>query len=124
MAEKTRKAVTTMAEVKDAWECFVSTLRDLKIDTSDWRLIQPVEGGFEILGTNLPERVPLRYANKEIARDTFIMWSAVVILVTRMAGLDTAPTELTDEETPEVVAETPAEEVKPTPKRRRITANA
>ena len=122
MSKNARKAVTTLSQVNDAWEGFKTALSDLNVDTSQWRLVQPVSGGFEILGTNLPESVPLNYATKDAAYNTFITWGAVITLVKAM-GQDEAPgsSEAPDDTVNPDTGETP----KPvTPKRRKVEAVA
>jgi hypothetical protein len=113
MSEKTRKAVTTLSQVNDAWEGFRAALDGLNVNTSEWRLVQPVSGGFEILGTNLPESVPLNYATKDAAYNTFITWGAVITLVKAM-GQDEATVNPDTGETPKPV----------TPKRRKVETAA
>lgn len=119
---KTRKAVTTLSMVNSAWKGFKDALKGLDVDTSAWRLVQPVTGGFEILGTNVPESVPLVYGTKEGAYNTFITWNAVITLVQTMSGQSVSVEAVEATVNPDT-GETP--ESKPaTPKRRRVAAAA
>ena len=120
---KTRKAVTTLVQVSTAYADFLSSLRGQGIDTSGWELVQPVSGGFKILG-NVPSNVPSVFPTKEDAYNTFNTWTAIINIIHGMNG-EAATPEAVAAVAEATVDESNAPEATPTnTRKRRATSNA
>jgi hypothetical protein len=110
MAEKTRKAVTTTAEVKAAWSDLRTVLNTAGIDVTKFDLVPSFEGGYQIMG-EAPEGFPKYFPTKESAKNTFVLWRGVFILATNLIMGSTEETikaavelsEPADESAPEVM---------------------
>lgn len=118
---KTRKAVTTLVQVSTAYSDFLVSLRGQGIDTSGWELVQPVSGGFKILG-NVPSNVPSVFPTKEDAYNTFNTWTAIINIIHGM-NEETATPEMVAEVAGSAIDEAPVETATPTTTRKRRAAS-